>query len=236
MTVERAGPSGARGRRAGGAVGRTGPSGGRVRRADGAAERAGPSGYTTLRAGNLVVGGAKMHSTVPQRAIWPLRRSRVHFPHTVTTGAPLQSRPIPRRGHHEADKSSPAGLGYVRVTRPGMSGPRDRTRQGHPARNARPPGRERQATRPSTRRPRTGNATATWPGTPGPPGRARQGHATRHTRPTRSGTRGRRLRWATPGAGCSGLGRERPRTPPAAARSAPSSPRARPHRPGPRRR
>ena len=171
------GPSGGRGRRAGGSVGRTGPPSGRVRRADGAAERAGPSGYTTLRAGNLVVGGAKMHSTVPQRAIWPLRRSRVHFPHTVTTGAPLQSRPIPRRGHHEADKSSPAGLGYVRVTRPGMSGPRDRTRQGHPARNVR----------------------ATRPGTPGhqakhtaPTDRERHGHVAGHTRATRPGTSGPR--------------------------------------------
>src|SRR5699024_397758 len=165
--------------RAGGAVGRTGPSGGRVRRADGAAERAGPSGYTTLRAGNLVVGGAKMHSTVPQRAIWPLRRSRVHFPHTVTTGAPLQSRPIPRRGAPRGGRvvsrrprvrqSHPAG--HVRATRPGTPG--------HQAGNARPPGQAH---------------GAHGPGTPRPRGRAHQGHPVGHVRATRPGTPGPRDR------------------------------------------
>src|SRR5699024_7434192 len=130
--AERTGPPSGRGRRADGAVGRTGPPSGRGRRADGAAERAGPSGYTTLRAGNLVVGGAKMHSTGPQRAIWPLRRSRVHFPHTVTTGAPLQSRPIPRRGTTRRTSRLPQASD--------TSGPPGQECQGHPARNARPPG------------------------------------------------------------------------------------------------
>ena len=228
MTVERAGPSGARVRRAGG------PSGGRGRRAGG------PSGGRGRRAGGSVglydapgrqPGGGRGENALHSAAAGYM------------AAASLQSAFSPHRNHgsssaEPADPPQGAPRGGRVVSR------RPRVRQGHPAGNVRatrsdtsgPPGQERQATRPSTRRPRTGNATATWPGTPGPPGRARQGHATRHTRPTRSGTRGRRLRWATPGAGCSGLGRERPRTPPAAARSAPSSPRARPHRPGPRRR
>src|SRR5699024_7312485 len=165
-------------RRAGGSVGRPGPPSGRGRRADGAVGRAGPSGGRGRGAG-----GAVGLYDAPGRQ--PGGGRGENALHSVAAGymaaASLQSAFSPHRNHgsssaEPADPPQGAPRGGQVVSR------RPRVRQGHPAGNVRatrsdtsgPPGQERQATRPSTRRPRTGNATATWPGTPGPPGRARQ--------------------------------------------------------------